>query len=212
MNKEGFPLKDLPIEELVEGYLSLPDGVAVDLENLPEDLDYFVIKDGEDGGELHRLVQDGLLDPESADSAIKASADFLKEGYPEHKKSIDIIYLFDRGKIWIAHSMYLQKVGAHKNVIERAQEKTVRLFLRIGLVMGVINPLLSGHIYNSLCLSGYLKQAEIFGAKCLAGVCLTKDKEEAVRLAQKMGETNPTYYKDGFARISQNKLDKSGLN
>ena len=212
MNKEGFPFTDSPIEELVERYLSLPDNVAVDLENLPEDLDYLVEKDKKVCEDLLEFVQDGTFDPETTDNAVKNSADLLKEGYPEHKKSIDIIYLFDRGKIWIAHSMYLQNIGAHRSSIEHAQEKTVRLFLRIGLVMGAINPLLSGHIYNSLCLSGHLKQAEIFGAKCLAGVCITKDKEEAVRLAQKMGETSPTYYKDGFARVSQNKLDKSGLN
>jgi hypothetical protein len=212
MNKEGLPLKDLPIEELVERYLFLPNDVAADIEDLPEDLDYLVVRDEENSTELRDLVLDGILDPESADNGINKSADFLKENYPEHTKSIDIIYLFNRGKIWVAHAMYLSNISAHRSVIERAQEKSARLFLRTGLAIGVISPLLSSSIYNALSTSGHQRQAEVVREKSFVGTFLTKNKEEAVKLAQEAGEKNPMYYREGIVLVNKDKLDKSGLN
>ena len=196
MNKEAFPLKDLPIEELVERYLSLPNGVAVDLDDLSEDLDYLIDKDRKVCDDLREFVQDGTLDPETADNAIKNTADLFKEDYPEHKKSIDVIYLFDRGKIWIARSLYLQNIGTHKSVIERAQEKTARLFLRTGLAMGVINSILSNNIINALATSGHQALAERVVIKTFGGTFLANDREEAVKFAQKAGEKDPRYYKE----------------
>jgi len=212
MDKERFPSKDLPIEELVERYLSLPNNVAPDLEALPEDLDYLLAKDGEVYDDLCEFVQDGTLDPGTADAAIKNSADLFKKGYPGYKKSIDIIYLFDRGKIWIAHSMYLSNIGAPRSEIERTQEKSARLFLRTGLALGVITSLLSSSIYNSLYISGHRKQAAMVGKKSFSAMYLTKNREEAVKLAQAIGEKDPIFYKEGLVRPNNDKLAKSGLN
>ncbi len=212
MDKERFPLKELPIEELVERYLSLPNDVAPDYEMLPEELDNLVIKDSEVCDGLREFVQDGTLDPETADDAVKNSADLLKKGYPEHKRSIDMIYLFDRGKIWIAHSMYLSNIGAPRSEIERTQEKSARLFLQAGLALGVITSLFSCSIYNSLYISGHRKQAAMVGKKSFSAMYLTKNREEAVKLAQAIGEKDPMFYKEGLIRPNKDKLAKSGLN
>ncbi len=212
MEKERFPLKDLPIEELVERYLSLPNNVASDLEDLPEDLDHLIKKDRKVCDDLRELVQDGTLNPETADNAVNNTADLFKKGYPEYKKSIDAIYLFNRGKIWIAHALFLSNIRAQGSAIERAQEKTARLFLRTGLAIGVIEPLLSSSIYNALSTSGYRRQAEMVREKSFAGIFLTKNKEEAVKLAQEAGEKDPIYYKEGIILVNKDKLAKSGLN
>ncbi len=212
MNKEGFPVKELPIEELVERYLSLQDNVAVDIEDLPKDLDYFVKKDREVCDDLREFVQDGTLDPETADNVVKNTADFLKESYPGHKKAINIIYLFDRSKIWAAHSIFLDNMGAQRNLIERSQEKTARLFLRTGLALGVIDSILSNQIFNALFFSGHQKQAERVVKKSFSGMFLTKNREEAVKLAQAAGEKDPLYYKEGLVRVNKDRLEKSGLN
>lgn len=212
MKKETFPLKDLPIEELVERYLSLPNNVASDHEMLPEDLKHLIERDEEKDGEVRELVQKGALDPETADNEIKKCADTLKEDYPEHKKAIDIIYLFNRGKLWVAHSLFLINMRAQNNEIERAQEKTARLFLRTGLAIGVINPALSSYIFNALYTSGHQRQAEMVGKKSFLGMFIAENEEEVVKLAQKMGEKDPKYYKEGIVRVGRDKLNKSGLN
>jgi hypothetical protein len=212
MDKERFPSKDLPIEELVERYLSLPNNIASDLKDLPEDLDYLVEKDREVCDGLREFVQDGTLDPGTADNAIKNTADFLKESYPEYKKSIDTIYLFDRGIMWVARAIYLESMGAQKSEIERVQENTARLYLRTGLAMGVISSILSNNIVNALLTSGHQTQAEMVATETFGGIFLVNDREEAVKFAQKAGEKDPRYYKEGIFRVSKEKLDKSGLN
>ncbi len=212
MNKERFPIKELPIEELVERYLSLPDDKVPDYEVLPENLKYLVKRDEEEARELGELVQNGILEPESVDKRIKKYSDALKESHPRYERAIDIIYLFNRGKIWIAHSMFLDKMGAQRSEVERAQEKTARLFLRTSLTIGVISPLISNHVFNALHTSGHRKQAEMIAKKSFSGMLLTKNNEEAVKLAQIAGEKDPIYFNEGIVRINKNRLEKSGLN
>lgn len=212
MKKERFPTKELPIEELVERYLSLPSGIVPDYEKLTEDLHYLAERDEEEGRELLELVQDGILDPESADNGIKKCSDVLKKSHPRYKRAIDIIYLFNRGKIWFVHSIFLGKMGAQRSEIERAQEKTARFFLRTSLEIGVINPLISSHVFNSLYTSGYRKQAEMVAKKSFSGLFLAKNNEEAVKLAQAVGEKDPLFFKEGVVRINKDRLEKSGLN
>ncbi len=213
MERERDFLENLSTEELVERFLQIPPNSVFHKVDIPRDLDLIFEGHEEEMKIKCKLLKNGDLDTHSVDEELKERTEFLKRIFSDNQRQIDLIFLFDRGTLWVAHSLFLIKGNPEglTNDLKVVQEKAARLFLQAAIAADAIEQRLSAQIIRGLLNSGFHKEAGRVAEKSSI-LILSEERGSSVKIDRLIGKKDPELNKEGLYEIDKHKLKNNRLN